>query len=343
MAWFDHEQGTSGSLDFISGHSLASLDVIAGDTVRAQPLGGLPVDRGGGEPGSMESSFDFIPAVHRANLVVLPGLQVAQDGLSVDVQFVEGPPTDDEASSLEGSFDFVPGRSRRTNVVIFSEAFGAQSPPGRHASRADDEPNSRGSSIDFIPAHRRANAGTFSSPSFRSALGLPAWTPGLRPPSLDEDQSLTWDDLQSRLLAVYAEDARRYVLRPSRLVRTMSGGLSTPGGTKELCAEWEPMAQLPVPVHEVCAICLETLKSGDLVQPMVQCWHLFHQRCIRELIQVRQSDPRRSAERLQPLGDRISCPLCRGQVAAADLAEVPELERSAVVPLAIFVGEGAPK
>lgn len=87
-----------------------------------------------------------------------------------------------------------------------------------------------------------------------------------------------------------------------------------------------------MPARGACAICLEPLQEEQVVQPMVYCRHLFHESCVQELLEARRQDSPRGMGSL-PLGARISCPLCRGRLAAASLSEVPEPERGAVVPL----------
>jgi len=49
-----------------------------------------------------------------------------------------------------------------------------------------------------------------------------------------------------------------------------------------------------------CAICLETLEPGDLVQPMANCRHAFHAHCAKLWLQA------------QPSSSQAKCPECRG-------------------------------
>ena len=67
------------------------------------------------------------------------------------------------------------------------------------------------------------------------------------------------------------------------------------------------------------AICLEPLRTGQDVQPMVRCQHLFHAACVEALVEARQAE---GAEATVPLPERVSCPLCRGPLLAGDLQEV---------------------
>mmetsp|Transcript_77049 Transcript_77049/g.195564 ORF Transcript_77049/g.195564 Transcript_77049/m.195564 type:complete len:336 (+) Transcript_77049:62-1069(+) len=115
---------------------------------------------------------------------------------------------------------------------------------------------------------------------------------------------------------------RPCLLRPARIVRSVSGVMS-PGGTTQAharCAVRRGDAEdaVPVPSQEMCAICLEALVSGDIVQPMARCRHFFHQACIEEFLRARGR-----AE-----GERASCPLCRGCLGARSLSKMPETERS---------------
>mmetsp|Transcript_34506 Transcript_34506/g.107423 ORF Transcript_34506/g.107423 Transcript_34506/m.107423 type:complete len:232 (-) Transcript_34506:113-808(-) len=128
--------------------------------------------------------------------------------------------------------------------------------------------------------------------------------------------------------------ARRYVLRPARVVRAVEEA-ATPGGSQPLCASREHLEseEAPLLARETCAICLELLQAGETVQPMVRCRHLFHETCVREFLEARRRDDSPQAGAGLPLGARLSCPLCRGRLAASSLSEVPEPERGAVVPL----------
>jgi len=102
---------------------------------------------------------------------------------------------------------------------------------------------------------------------------------------------------------------------------------------REFCETTVVATEEPrVPNHDLCAICLETLKVGQRVQPMVRCQHLFHESCIADLIKARW-DSACAQDTRGSLGDLVSCPLCRGRLAATSISEVPELERSSVVLL----------
>jgi hypothetical protein len=127
--------------------------------------------------------------------------------------------------------------------------------------------------------------------------------------------------------SVYRAASRRYILRPPREVH----GAASPGGSHILWAVRDPGAtdKVLVPPKEQCAICLELLRPGELVQPMVHCTHLFHEACIQELLQVGSSD----AKQGQSFAERVKCPLCRGTMAASSLSELPQWERDSVVEL----------
>eukprot|EP00933_Yihiella_yeosuensis_P065571 TRINITY_DN69478_c0_g1_i1.p1 TRINITY_DN69478_c0_g1~~TRINITY_DN69478_c0_g1_i1.p1 ORF type:complete len:288 (+),score=27.26 TRINITY_DN69478_c0_g1_i1:87-866(+) len=147
----------------------------------------------------------------------------------------------------------------------------------------------------------------------------------------------------------------QYCLRPARTVRTMSNDPS-PGGTcRHVCAALEQSGQLGasqssslstgyikqrvrMPTEAECAICFEALRSGEQVQPMVHCSHLFHKRCIDSLIQARIAS---GSSHFAPEGQSsemmtsfVTCPLCRGQMLAQSHSEVPDVERAYVQPLA---------
>jgi hypothetical protein len=130
--------------------------------------------------------------------------------------------------------------------------------------------------------------------------------------------------------------ANRYSLRPARIIRTMSGD-TTPGGTCHFAAVLERsgslngMSSVRLPTEGECAICFEFLKSGDQVQPMVHCSHIFHKHCIDAYIQARVSSLRMDGSYL--MHTRISCPMCRGPMMTSCLSEVPESERLHVQPL----------
>jgi len=143
---------------------------------------------------------------------------------------------------------------------------------------------------------------------------------------------------------LYKGETCRYMLRPPRVLCTLSGP-STPGGSQPLGAVRQLLSlnagaggetagsgeESPLPAPGCCAICLDGLEAGELVQPMICCRHLFHQTCVRALVEARRGDDSPLLLGPRPLGDRILCPLCRGQLAATSLSEVPEAERDAVV------------
>jgi len=146
------------------------------------------------------------------------------------------------------------------------------------------------------------------------------------------------------------QDQYNYVLRPPRIVRC-----STEGGSRFLCLAKASASQKdcvrsqsqreslslntvsPIrstTIHETCAICLEPISVGEMVQPMVRCSHIFHHDCIKAMLERRRSEDAAGFNvDLLPLGDRVLCPLCRGPLAAASLSEIPELERDFVSAL----------
>lgn len=122
----------------------------------------------------------------------------------------------------------------------------------------------------------------------------------------------------------------KYMLRPARQVVVIPTS-GTPGGQGSLRRLWavrEPGAadQVPVASNELCAICLDPLRPGESVQPMVRCQHLFHAACVHDFVKAASANP-------FELGDRVKCPLCRGRLATSTLSEVPQVERDSVVAL----------
>jgi len=163
--------------------------------------------------------------------------------------------------------------------------------------------------------HRRAQAFSFhtSTPAMSSQSGQPAFL-GLRSPGAGTPGSA------ARLPSGgTCHHHRLCMLRPSRVVRTLSG-IASPGGGRTYCAERSEECEdrVLVPSRELCAICLEALTSGDIVQPMVRCSHLFHKACIDALLEARRGE------------GLLSCPTCRGRLGASSLSEMPEQERAGV-------------
>lgn len=55
---------------------------------------------------------------------------------------------------------------------------------------------------------------------------------------------------------------------------------------------------LPIVEHVDCAICMESEKSGNIWSQCVQCKHIFHESCVKELFKIHHRD----------------CPLCRSSL-----------------------------
>eukprot|EP00747_Dinoflagellata_sp_TGD_P169370 gnl/TRDRNA2_/TRDRNA2_198198_c0_seq1.p1 gnl/TRDRNA2_/TRDRNA2_198198_c0~~gnl/TRDRNA2_/TRDRNA2_198198_c0_seq1.p1 ORF type:complete len:402 (+),score=39.26 gnl/TRDRNA2_/TRDRNA2_198198_c0_seq1:67-1272(+) len=192
---------------------------------------------------------------------------------------------------------------RRTNAVSLTSVFDPEGPA--HADRMGSFGSSEGTSGRYFlwPPTRRE----------------PAWQ-AMYP------HVSTWHGLHSQGRSDEVQPQRRYLLRPRGVV---CQGSCTPGGTPGslyVSREGHPLAdceavQDTVASQEMCAICLDVLQPGDLVQPMVGCRHLFHQGCIQGLVQA------------DPTGVRMRCPLCRGPLAAASLSEIPMQERDAAESL----------
>ncbi|CAE8609633.1 unnamed protein product, partial [Polarella glacialis] len=76
-----------------------------------------------------------------------------------------------------------------------------------------------------------------------------------------------------------------------------------------------------LPTELECAICFEPLRSGEQVQPMVHCSHIFHRSCIDSFLRAR-------AGGADLTSSHITCPMCRGQMLANSVSEVPDVERA---------------
>mmetsp|Transcript_97910 Transcript_97910/g.204203 ORF Transcript_97910/g.204203 Transcript_97910/m.204203 type:complete len:413 (-) Transcript_97910:256-1494(-) len=192
---------------------------------------------------------------------------------------------------------FLPGISGRRNAAAQEATLGA----GSVATYVTDVGLGLVDSVELAEMtamHRRAEAFSFS---------------GMATPSAS-----THYHLSPRRGA----SSRGCLLRPARIVRSLSNVFSPGGTTHFRAAVWPNDANkewIPVAVQEVCAICLEPFASGDEVQPMVRCSHFFHEACIEEFL---RSQGRQNAE-------RSCCPLCRGGILAQSLSEMPEFERAA--------------
>mmetsp|Transcript_59718 Transcript_59718/g.99209 ORF Transcript_59718/g.99209 Transcript_59718/m.99209 type:complete len:383 (+) Transcript_59718:49-1197(+) len=123
-------------------------------------------------------------------------------------------------------------------------------------------------------------------------------------------------------LLYHSIDRRRYVVRPTRVLRRPAVGSSL-----QAMGCLAPLQPFTLEDHECCAICLEEFNAGDLVQPMLGCKHLFHRSCITGFIHARREEATRaSLWAHEPLGERVKCPLCRGRIATPTLLDVPEQE-----------------
>eukprot|EP00441_Pelagodinium_beii_P027911 CAMPEP_0197656734 /NCGR_PEP_ID=MMETSP1338-20131121/43138_1 /TAXON_ID=43686 ORGANISM="Pelagodinium beii, Strain RCC1491" /NCGR_SAMPLE_ID=MMETSP1338 /ASSEMBLY_ACC=CAM_ASM_000754 /LENGTH=199 /DNA_ID=CAMNT_0043232873 /DNA_START=17 /DNA_END=616 /DNA_ORIENTATION=+ len=87
---------------------------------------------------------------------------------------------------------------------------------------------------------------------------------------------------------------------------------------EELCSAWSTVSP------KDCPICLEPLKSGELVQPMADCCHALHVDCAKRWLQVQQS------------AWGAKCPECRGP-AMASRSLLPEGEGELAVPLSCLL------
>jgi len=90
---------------------------------------------------------------------------------------------------------------------------------------------------------------------------------------------------------------------------------------EEVCLSRWHAGELP----KDCAICLETLEPGDLVQPMANCRHAFHAHCAKLWLQA------------QPSSSQAKCPECRGP-AMVMRAQLSEEEGKVALPPAQLLG-----
>eukprot|EP00931_Biecheleriopsis_adriatica_P036951 TRINITY_DN21221_c0_g1_i1.p1 TRINITY_DN21221_c0_g1~~TRINITY_DN21221_c0_g1_i1.p1 ORF type:complete len:247 (+),score=9.39 TRINITY_DN21221_c0_g1_i1:48-788(+) len=199
--------------------------------------------------------------------------------------------------------------------------------------------------VAFVP-----DAFSFSDPSVRHARSFSVQASGNSssaasfPPSPQRHH--LWRSSQGSipLAAEISDDGGRqqrcYSLRPVQRIRTLSDEM-TPGGTGHYCAVFEhswpthPRRRVRLPTEMECAICFEVLRSGEQVQPMVHCSHLFHKHCIDALIRSGVAAAQ-SHEHMES-SSRVRCPMCRGRMLASSISEVPDDERPHVRPLASVV------
>jgi len=76
--------------------------------------------------------------------------------------------------------------------------------------------------------------------------------------------------------------------------------------------------------EETCAICLEVFESGDLIQPMANCGHVFHAACAKTLLHSKVAGS-------LALRSTVPCPLCRSPMLATSLDQLPCRERTHAV------------
>lgn len=145
-------------------------------------------------------------------------------------------------------------------------------------------------------------------------------------------QTATITSSQMLTDALASAEAEEHVLRPPRII------LSTPEGVHSMCLPQDREARmhyvqagLPagplLPEKETCAVCLEEFQTGDRVQLMANCRHVFHAACIKRLLL-------RSQMSGQLMGDyNAPCPLCRGPLVAASVSHIPRRERARAITL----------
>eukprot|EP00440_Ansanella_granifera_P000966 gb/GFBE01001043.1/.p1 GENE.gb/GFBE01001043.1/~~gb/GFBE01001043.1/.p1 ORF type:complete len:253 (+),score=8.20 gb/GFBE01001043.1/:1-759(+) len=181
------------------------------------------------------------------------------------------------------------------------------------------------------------HARTFSFQTSSAATSLPV-SPQRRSIWRAEGHYLSVSDALEEDAARRVPQHARCYLRPVQRVRTLSGD-ATPGGSNRYCAVFEPTLQshqrprVRLPTELECAICFEVLRSGEQVQPMMHCSHLFHKQCVDALIRSRvaagySQDAQDSVEGTRPCLTYLSCPMCRGQMLASSISELPVAERT---------------
>lgn len=142
-------------------------------------------------------------------------------------------------------------------------------------------------------------------------------------------RSLAFEAAEADFLAASVAPVPR-ILRPPRVL------LSTADGTHSMCLLRDREARLEFVLaglpagprlrnQEGCAICLEQFQTGDRVQLMTSCRHVFHAACIDGFLRSHAPDCL--------VTDCVSCPLCRGPLLAASLSEIPRRERTFVTNL----------
>jgi hypothetical protein len=193
-------------------------------------------------------------------------------------------------------------------------------------------PFSPGTGMPVLLGHRHAAAQTL--PAARSSDTAPdeevfqlrrrrrARTVTVRP-SVD---TLLLDDASSSV-----DLSAQCILRPPRVI------LTTAEGAHSLCMLHDCEGRLqfvlaglpagpPLPQKECCAICLEPFQTGERVQLMANCQHVFHASCIRSLLQSQFA-------RYSAADFGVPCPLCRSPLLAASISEIPQRERLPAVIL----------
>lgn len=121
---------------------------------------------------------------------------------------------------------------------------------------------------------------------------------------------------------LWVAQEEHFLLRPPRVVCRRSPGEDA-ALRIAVTAQAIGTVEVPAEADVQCAICLEDVADGDKVQPMLQCSHLFHEECVRSLVEARLNLASEASEGLTAM----TCPLCRGRLAAENVFELPEDER----------------
>jgi len=131
--------------------------------------------------------------------------------------------------------------------------------------------------------------------------------------------------------ALASDEAEERILRPPRVI------LTTPEGVHSMCLPQDCEARLRdvqaglpagplLASQETCAVCLDEFRTGEQVQLMANCRHVFHAACIKALLQSQMPS-------WMACDCNVSCPLCRGPMVADSISQIPRRERRRAITL----------
>eukprot|EP00928_Gymnodinium_smaydae_P037897 TRINITY_DN26252_c0_g1_i1.p1 TRINITY_DN26252_c0_g1~~TRINITY_DN26252_c0_g1_i1.p1 ORF type:complete len:405 (+),score=59.00 TRINITY_DN26252_c0_g1_i1:38-1216(+) len=148
------------------------------------------------------------------------------------------------------------------------------------------------------------------------------------------------------LEATDGEHLQRCVLRPQRVLRRCSAPIAEAEAAlssrlaidlaDDLVAHFVKEGESGFdeglrPDNTQCAICLDDFCAGDVVQPMLDCRHLFHCSCMHKFILARSRTLSSRSSALAAFCDQVTCPLCRGRVLSHSSDQLPIAEREKAV------------